>query len=84
LCAIDNRFANPEVQSVLQSGKAQEGGKVAFPFQAGFPFWPPGFIPPPFDWFQFAMLYIVGIEVVLLSRPRKWQREIIQILFWTR
>jgi hypothetical protein len=44
---------------------------------------PPGFIPMPLDWFQFAMLYIAGVEVVLLSLPRKWQREIIQILFWT-
>jgi hypothetical protein len=48
------------------------------------PPYPPGFIPPAFDWFQFAMLYIAGIEFVLLSLPRKWQREIIQILFWTR
>jgi hypothetical protein len=45
---------------------------------------PPGFIPPPLDWFQFAILYLAGVEVVLLSLPRKWQREIIQILFWTR
>jgi hypothetical protein len=45
---------------------------------------PPGFTPMPLDWFQFAMLYIAGIEAVLLSLPREWQREIIQILFWTR
>jgi hypothetical protein len=48
------------------------------------PPYPPRFIPPPFDWFQFTILYIAGIEVVLLSLARKWQREIIQILFWIR
>jgi len=47
-----------------------------------FPFpYPPGFTPPPFNWFDFTMLYIAGVEVVLLSLPRDWQREIIQILF---
>ena len=45
---------------------------------------PPGFIPMPLDWFQFAMLYIAGVEAVLLSLPHEWQREIIQILFWIR
>jgi hypothetical protein len=45
---------------------------------------PPGFIPPSLDWFQFAMLYLAGMELLLLSLPREWQREIIQILFWTR
>jgi hypothetical protein len=45
---------------------------------------PPGFISMPLNWFQFAMPYIVGIEVALLSLPRKWQREIIQILFSIR
>jgi hypothetical protein len=49
--------------------------------QLPIPPYPPGFIPMPLDWFQFAMLYVAGIEVVLLSLPRKWQREIIQILF---
>jgi hypothetical protein len=41
----------------------------------------PRFIPPPLDWFQFAMLYIVGIEVVLLSLPRKWSHRIMDVLF---
>jgi hypothetical protein len=31
---------------------------------------PPGLIPQPLDWFQYAMLYIEGIEVVLLPPPR--------------
>jgi hypothetical protein len=45
---------------------------------------PPGFIPPSLDWFQFAMLYFATLEAIVLLLPREWQREIIQILFWTR
>jgi len=48
------------------------------------PPFPPDFVPLPFNWFDFAMLYIAGIEIVLLSLPQKWQREIIEILFWIR
>jgi hypothetical protein len=51
--------------------------------QLPFPY-PPGFTPPPFNWFDFMMLYIAGVEAVVLLLPREWQREIIQILFWTR
>jgi hypothetical protein len=43
-----------------------------------------GFIPPPLDGFQFAMLYFAALEAIVLLLPREWQREIIQILFWTR
>jgi hypothetical protein len=45
---------------------------------------PPGFIPLLLDWFQFAMFYIVGIGVVLLSLPHEWQLEVLRILFGTR
>ena len=51
------------------------------------PFPPPlpvDFVPPPFNWFDFAMLYIAGVEAVVLLLPREWQHEIIQVLFWTR
>jgi len=51
--------------------------------QLPFPY-TPGFTPPPFNWFDFTMLYIAGIEVVLLSLPDEWQREILQILFRIR
>ena len=36
------------------------------------PPYPPGFIPLPFDWFQFVMLYIVGMELLLLALPQTW------------
>jgi hypothetical protein len=43
---------------------------------------PPGFIPPPLDWFQFAMLYVVGLELVLLAMPNRWRDKIIEVAFW--
>ena len=51
--------------------------------QLPFPY-SPDFTPPPFNWFDFTMLYIAGVEAVVLLLPREWQREIIQILFWIR
>ena len=34
--------------------------------------YPPEFIPLPFNWFQFAMLYIAGMELLLLALPKTW------------
>ena len=42
---------------------------------------PSGFVPLSFDWVQFVMFYIVGIEVVLLLLPKKWSRQILTVLF---
>jgi hypothetical protein len=42
---------------------------------------PPGFIPPPFNWFQFAMLYLSFIVFVVLALPQRWQRRILRVLF---
>ena len=36
------------------------------------PPYPPDFVPPPLDWFQFAMLYIVFVELILLALPKTW------------
>jgi hypothetical protein len=45
---------------------------------------PPGFIPQPLDWFQFALLYVVGLELVLLAMPSRWLDEIIEVAFCLR
>jgi len=42
---------------------------------------PPGFVPPPLDWFQFAMLYIAFVELIVLALPERWQRKILRIAF---
>jgi hypothetical protein len=42
---------------------------------------PPGFIPLPLDWFQFAMLYVAGLELVLLAMPGRWRDKIIDAAF---
>jgi len=42
---------------------------------------PPGFVPPPFNWFQFAMLYSSFIVLVVLALPQRWQRRILRVLF---
>jgi hypothetical protein len=42
---------------------------------------PPNFIPPPFNWFQFVMLYLVFLELVLLLLPRKIGKRILETLF---
>ena len=42
---------------------------------------PPGFQPPPFDFFFFAMLYGLFLELVLLALPRKWRNRILETLF---
>ena len=33
---------------------------------------PPDFTPMPLDWFQFAMLYIAFVELILLALPKTW------------
>jgi hypothetical protein len=45
---------------------------------------PPGFIPPPLDWFQFAMLYVMGLELVLLAMASKWRDKVIEGAFCLR
>jgi len=45
------------------------------------PPFPPGFVPPPLDSFQFAMLYAAVIEVVVLCLPRKFRKWILETLF---
>jgi hypothetical protein len=45
------------------------------------PPFPPGFLPPPLDWFQFAMLYAAVLEVVVLACPRKIRIRILETLF---
>ena len=42
---------------------------------------PPGFVPPPLDWFQFAMLYLAFLELVLIALPQRWQNQILRALF---
>jgi hypothetical protein len=37
--------------------------------------------PPPFNWFQFVMLYLVFLELILLLLPRKIGKRILQTLF---
>jgi hypothetical protein len=45
---------------------------------------PPDFIQRPLDWFQFSLLYVVLLELVVLSLPVRWQRTIIATLFCVR
>lgn len=45
---------------------------------------PPDFVRPPLDWFQFALLYLSFIELVVLALPQRWQRRIIRVLFCVR
>jgi hypothetical protein len=42
---------------------------------------PPGFIPLPLDWFQFALLYLACLELVVLAMPRRWQDRVIEVAF---
>jgi hypothetical protein len=49
--------------------------------QLPIPPYPPGFEPPPFNWFEFVMLYVAGLELVLLSLPVRLQRVILCVLF---
>jgi hypothetical protein len=42
---------------------------------------PPDFIPPPLDCFQFAMLYLAFLELVLIALPQQWQNQILRALF---
>jgi len=42
---------------------------------------PPDFVPPPLDWFQFALLYISFVELAVLSLPQRWQDHILRVLF---
>jgi hypothetical protein len=45
---------------------------------------PPGFIPPPLDWLQLAMLYVACLELVLLALPSKWRDKVIEVAFCLR
>jgi hypothetical protein len=42
---------------------------------------PPSFVPPPFNWFQFAMLYLSSIVLAVLALPQRWQNQILRVLF---
>jgi hypothetical protein len=42
---------------------------------------PPDFVQPPLDCFQFALLYLSFVELVVLSLPQPWQNYIIRALF---
>jgi hypothetical protein len=44
----------------------------------------PEFIPMPFDWCQFAMLYVACLELGLLAMPSRWQDKIIEVAFCLR
>jgi hypothetical protein len=41
---------------------------------------PPGFVPPPLNWFQFAMLCLSFIVLVALALPQGRQRRILRVL----
>ena len=45
---------------------------------------PPGFLPMPFDWFQFALLYLACLEAVLLAMPSRWRDKLIEVAFCLR
>lgn len=45
------------------------------------PPFPPGFVPPPFGFFEFVGLYLVILELVLLAMPRRWSYQILEVLF---
>jgi hypothetical protein len=40
-----------------------------------------GFVPPPFNFFDFVCLYLVILELVLLAMPRRWSHQIMEVLF---
>jgi hypothetical protein len=42
---------------------------------------PPGFVPPPLDWFEFALLYISFVELIVLALPHRWRARILRVLF---
>ena len=42
---------------------------------------PPDFIPPPIDLFQFALLYLSFLELLMLALPQRWQQHILRVLF---
>ena len=42
---------------------------------------PRDFVQPPLDWFQFALLYLSFIELVVLALPQRLQNQIIRALF---
>jgi hypothetical protein len=42
---------------------------------------PPDFVPPPLDWFEFALLYISFVELIVLALPHRWQARILRVLF---
>ena len=48
------------------------------------PPFPPGFVEPPMDWFQFSLLYVAALELMVLSLPERWQKQIIRVLFCVR
>ena len=45
------------------------------------PPYPPGIIPPPFNFFDFVCLYLVVLESVLLALPCKIANQILETLF---
>jgi hypothetical protein len=45
------------------------------------PFPPPGFVPPPFNFFDFVCLYVALIELIVLALPRKIRCWILETLF---
>jgi len=42
---------------------------------------PRDFVQPPLDCFQFALVYISFVELVVLSLPERWQDQILRALF---
>jgi len=45
------------------------------------PPFPPGFVPPPFNFFDFVCLYAIALELVLWVLPRKISKRIMETLF---
>jgi len=45
---------------------------------------PPGFLPMPFDWFQFALLYVAFVELILLTLPQTLRDRFIDTAFCLR
>jgi len=41
----------------------------------------PGFVPPPFDLFDFLRVYAVVLELILLALPREISNRIMETLF---
>lgn len=42
---------------------------------------PSGFVPLPFNFFDFVLFYIAALELVLLAMPRKWSHKLMDVLF---